>query len=109
MSLRSASYSNEEDQLLCHVYLDVSQNPIIGTNQSSLQFWSRIETEYHKALPVHITRVRPRRSLTSRMQVINTAIGKLRGCVRQIKNLNPSGVSEQDIVSIFYFLVINVL
>ena len=45
-TLRSASYSNEEDQLLCRLYLDVSQNPIIGINQSSLQFWSRIETKY---------------------------------------------------------------
>ena len=100
-TLRNASYSNEEAQLLCCVYLDVSQNPIIGINQSSLQFWSRIETEYHMTLPTHITQVRPRRSLTARMQVINAAISKLRGCVRQIENLNPNGVSEQDIVSIF--------
>ena len=99
-TLRSTSYSNEEDQLLCRVYLDVSQNPIIGINQSSLQFRSHIETEYHMSLPAHITQVRPRRFMTARMQVINAAISKLRGCIRQIENLNPSGASEQDIVSI---------
>ncbi|KAH9751355.1 NAM-associated domain-containing protein [Citrus sinensis] len=32
------------------------------------------------------------------MQSILAAIGKLRGCVRQIENQNPSGASEQDIV-----------
>ena len=98
-TLRSASYSTEEDRSLCHVFLDVSQNPIIGINQSSLQFWSRIEVEYHKLLQVHITNVRPRRSLQTRMQTIMVAIGKLRGCVRQIEKLNPNGASEQDIVS----------
>ncbi|KAL5756357.1 hypothetical protein ACOSQ2_021103 [Xanthoceras sorbifolium] len=86
-TLRSTSYSNEEDQLLCRIYIDVSQNSIIGINQSSLQFWSRIETEYHKALPEYITQVRPRRSLQSRMQVITTAIGKLRGCLNRAKAL----------------------
>ncbi|KAL5741765.1 hypothetical protein ACOSP7_028497 [Xanthoceras sorbifolium] len=96
---RSASYSNEEDQLLCHIYLDVSQNPIIGRDQSMQQFWSRIETEYHKALPVHITIVRPWRSLQKRMQVIMAAIGKLRGCIRQIEYLKPSGASEQDVLN----------
>ncbi|KAL5846796.1 hypothetical protein ACOSQ3_010320 [Xanthoceras sorbifolium] len=84
---RSASYSNEEDQLLCHIYLDVSQNPIIGRDQSMQQLWSRIETEYHK------------RSLQKRMQVIMAAIGKLRGCIRQIEYLKPSGASEQDVVT----------
>ncbi|XP_020249883.1 uncharacterized protein LOC109827300 [Asparagus officinalis] len=31
------------------------------------------------------------------MQTLLTAIGKMRGCVRQVENLNPSGASEQDI------------
>ncbi|KAK3192958.1 hypothetical protein Dsin_024268 [Dipteronia sinensis] len=98
-TIRSASYSNEEDQLLCHIYLNVSQNQNIGTNQSSLQFWSRIETEYHKAKPEHIAQVRPKRSLQSRMQVIMSAIRKLKGYVQQVENLKPSGASEQDILN----------
>ncbi|ESR55473.1 hypothetical protein CICLE_v10023446mg [Citrus x clementina] len=32
------------------------------------------------------------------MQSILVAIGKLRGCVRQIENQNPSGAFEQDII-----------
>ncbi|KAL5741813.1 hypothetical protein ACOSP7_028545 [Xanthoceras sorbifolium] len=63
------------------------------------QFWSRIETEYHKALPVHITIVRPWRSLQKWMQVIMAAIEKLRGCIRQIEYLKPSGASEQDVLN----------
>ncbi|XP_020271451.1 glutathione S-transferase T3-like [Asparagus officinalis] len=94
---RSSSYTNAEDSHLCHVYLDISQNPIIGINQSKDQFWSRVESDYHSSMPAFITQVRPRRSLQCRMQTLLTAIGKMRGCVRQVENLNPSGASEQDI------------
>ena len=55
------------------------------------------------------TQVRPRRSLQKRMQSILVAIGKLRGCVRQIENQNPSGAFEQDIVSLYYVFIIFIL
>ncbi|KAL5576878.1 hypothetical protein UlMin_018577 [Ulmus minor] len=95
---RSSSYTNEEDLHLCHVYLDISQNPIVGINQSKDQFCARIEYDYNNSqLEFTITQSRPKRSLQCRMQVILTAVGKLRGCIQQIENLNPSGASEQDI------------
>ncbi|KAL5549772.1 hypothetical protein UlMin_005003 [Ulmus minor] len=95
---RSASYTNEEDMHLCHIYLDVSLNPILGINQSSDYFWSRVELEDNSSKPVFLTQVRNKRSLQCRMQLIFKAVGKLRGCVRQIENMNPSGASEQDIL-----------
>ena len=68
-SHRSLSYSIQEDIHLCHVYLDVSQNPIIGINQSKDQFWARVEADYHLD-PMFQNQPRPRRSLQSRMSVI---------------------------------------
>ena len=52
---RSSSYTHEEDMHLCHVYLDVSQNPIIGINQSSNQFWSRVEVDYNSSKAEFLT------------------------------------------------------
>lgn len=101
-SIRSASYSMEEDIFLCHVYLDVSQNPIIGINQSGDQFWKRVLVEYEKS-EFFPNQPRPQRSLQTRMTTILSAVSKLRGCVNQIENKNPSGASEQDIVSIYIF------
>ncbi|XP_062119194.1 uncharacterized protein LOC133832933 [Humulus lupulus] len=46
-SIRTSSYTIEEDVHLCHVYLDISQNPIIGINQSRDQMWARVELAYH--------------------------------------------------------------
>ncbi|CDY31790.1 BnaC01g27460D [Brassica napus] len=95
-SIRSSSYSIEEDMHLCHVYLDVSQNPIIGINQSKDQFWARVENEYQKS-EIFNRQPRPRRSLQTRMTTILSAVSKLRGCVNKIENKNPRGASEQDI------------
>ncbi|KAL5551478.1 hypothetical protein UlMin_001654 [Ulmus minor] len=95
---RSSLYINEEDLHLCCVYLDISQNPIVGINQSKDQFWGRIEHDYNNSQSEFtITQSRPKRSLQCRMQVILTMVDKLRGCIRQVENLNPSGALEQDI------------
>ncbi|XP_062104825.1 glutathione S-transferase T3-like [Humulus lupulus] len=97
-SIRTASYSIEEDMNLCHVYLDVSQDPVIGRYQSKEKFWSRVEAEYH-SYEKFLLRPRPVRSLQTRMTTILTAVGKLRGCVNQIQNKNPSGASQEDILN----------
>ncbi|XP_010512216.1 PREDICTED: uncharacterized protein LOC104788193 [Camelina sativa] len=97
-SSRSLSYSIQEDIHLCHVYLDVSQNPIIGINQKGDQLWARIEAEYHKSEVCRL-QPRPKRSLQTRMTSILAAVSKLRGCVNQIENKNPSGASEKDILN----------
>ncbi|KDO38534.1 hypothetical protein CISIN_1g048262mg [Citrus sinensis] len=94
---RSTSYTHKEDIHLFHIYLDISQNPIVGINQSRDAFWSRVEIEYNNSKPDFTTQDRPRRYLQKRMQSILAAIGKLRGCVRQIENLNLNGASKQDI------------
>ena len=99
-SSRSSSYTHAEDTHLCHVYLDVSQNPIIGIYQSMEMFWARIEGEFNNTRKDFMTEHRTWRSLQSRMATILPAVGKLRSCLRQIESLNPSGASEVDMVSI---------
>ncbi|KAK2659585.1 hypothetical protein Ddye_006118 [Dipteronia dyeriana] len=59
-------------------------------------FWTRVETDYNNK-PSFITELRNKRSLQCRMQTILTAIGKMRGCIRHIESLKPSGASEADI------------
>ncbi|KAK2652249.1 hypothetical protein Ddye_012105 [Dipteronia dyeriana] len=96
---RSSSYTNAEDTHLCHIYLDVSQNPIIGIYQSKDMFWSRVENDYNNSRPSFITEVRNKISLQCRMQTILTSIGKMRGCIRQIERLKPNGASKADIMN----------
>ena len=105
MTSRSAGYSTNEDVLLCGVYLDVSQDPIIGKQQSSQCFWSRVAEAYEIAKN-ECWESRNPRSLQCRLQVIEKAIRKLNGCYRQVENLHPSGASEQDLVSIFLVITL---
>ncbi|KAK3211303.1 hypothetical protein Dsin_016009 [Dipteronia sinensis] len=69
-------------------------------NQSKDMFWSRVEIDYNNSKPKFITQLRGKGSLQCRMQTILITVGKLRGCVRQIESLNPSGASEQDIITL---------
>ena len=99
-SSRSSSYTHAEDTHLCHAYLDVSQNPIIGIYQSKEMFWFRVESEYNNKKPDFIIELRNNKSLQCQIGTILNAVGKLRGCLRQIESMNPSGTSEADVVSI---------
>ena len=98
MSSRGTAYLPTEDQLLCQIYIDISQDPITGRNQSGKRFWSRVEETYNESKQASWEQ-RTLRSLQSRMQTIEKATRKLNGCIRQVELYNPSGASEQDIVS----------
>lgn len=93
---RSLNYSTEEDAAICEIYLDISQNPIIGINQSRDRFWSRVENAYNDRF---LDQQRSKRSLESRWAIILKHVTKMRGCIRQVENRKRSGASEQDIVS----------
>ena len=89
MSSRNSGYSIPEDVLLSQIYMDISQDPIIGAYQSSKMFWSRITDKYEEAKYDNWVS-RTARSLESRMKTIEKAVRKLNGCIRQVENLNPS-------------------
>ena len=103
MTSRSSGYTISEDVLLCQVYLDISQDPIMGRYQYANEFWSRVELKYNELRQQHLE-YRNMRSVHSRMDTINAEVRRLNGCLKQVENLNPSGASKKDIVSIIYVL-----
>ena len=103
MTSRSSGYNISEDVLLCQVYIDISQDPITGRYQYANEFWSRVELKYNELRQQHLE-YRNMRSVHSRMDTINVEVRRLNGCLKQVENLNPSGASEKDIVSIIYVL-----
>ena len=38
------------------------------------------------------------------MDTINSEVKRLNECLKQVENMNPSGVSEEDIMSIIFFV-----
>jgi hypothetical protein len=99
MSSRGKAFSHQEDRVLCSTWLEVSQDPILGTNQKKETMWERIIVLYYQNVKEFGGEQRSQRSLESRWDLIKKVINKFRGCIRQIERLNPSGASELDIVS----------
>ncbi|KAF2555114.1 hypothetical protein F2Q68_00016251 [Brassica cretica] len=44
---RGTSFNQQEDELLCHVYLEVSQDPITSNNQTFKTLWDKITKSYN--------------------------------------------------------------
>ncbi|CAH9095003.1 unnamed protein product [Cuscuta epithymum] len=79
------------------MYLDITQDPIIGRYQSANDFWSLVEDKYNEHRQQNHEHHNIR-SLRSRMDTITTQARRLNGCVKQVENLNPCGASEKDIL-----------
>ncbi|KAG8366915.1 hypothetical protein BUALT_Bualt16G0017600 [Buddleja alternifolia] len=97
MSSRSTNYRFDEDYLLCHICLDVSQDPITGNNQTKNRLWNRITQLYNETKDVSMEE-RSRRSLDSHFKAIEKGVRRLIQCIKKVELYNPNGASEQDIL-----------
>ncbi|XP_015168559.1 uncharacterized protein [Solanum tuberosum] len=80
------------------LYQNPSQDPITGICQSYDQFWFQIEQSYNN-LKEESWIYRNKKSLQCGIALIEKAVRKLSGCIRQIENLHPSGASNIDIIN----------
>lgn len=92
-SSRGTSYTIAEDKALCSAYLNVSRDPIVGTNQKSETYWERI-TNYYNDLKVGCYRTAC--SLTARWGVISKDTSLFCGIKAEVDRLRQSGKTEQD-------------
>lgn len=99
---RGSSFNQQEDELLCRVYLEISQDPIVSNNQALKQLCKKkIEQRYNET-KYESWETRSSRSLQGRMCTILYAVRNLKSCVIQVENMHLSGASEHDIVSIYF-------
>ncbi|XP_051150179.1 glutathione S-transferase T3-like [Andrographis paniculata] len=98
MSIRGGGYSHDEDVLLCQHYLDISQDPITGRQQSRNQFWNRITDAYNQTKNPD-WEIRSARSVQNRIQAIEKVVRKLLACIKKVETLKPNGASEMDVLN----------
>ena len=98
---RSKNFSEQEDQLLVSAWLNISTDPIQGTNQTKGSFWTRVYDYYHSNK--EFTSDRSQSSLLHRWKGILENVNKFCGCVTRIEGRNQSGVTYQDKVVHLYF------
>ncbi|KAJ1254073.1 hypothetical protein BS78_K124300 [Paspalum vaginatum] len=97
---RIGNYTQDEDLLLCSAYINVSHDPIVGTNQSQDACLVRITQYYHehKTFPTD----RNKGSLQHRWNTIQPAVNKFCGIKAQQDRLNESGHTEESKVILMH-------
>ncbi|XP_073153934.1 glutathione S-transferase T3-like [Henckelia pumila] len=83
-SKRGVAFSIEEDKLLFTAYLDFSQNPIIGINQSRDKLWSRVAATYNEQVTDSSAEPRTIKALQCRWFNINKIVQNFSSCVSQL-------------------------
>jgi No apical meristem-associated C-terminal domain len=99
-------FTEEEDLLICKAWVNASQNPVLGNNQTGDDFWKTVLGGYNELLerlgtqPGPPPKVRKANSLLDRFQRhIQKAVNKFNACWIQRKRLNISGTTDNDIVN----------
>uniref|UniRef100_J3MC09 No apical meristem-associated C-terminal domain-containing protein n=1 Tax=Oryza brachyantha TaxID=4533 RepID=J3MC09_ORYBR len=87
---RSKNFSDEEDELLVSAWLNVSLDPVSGSDQPKSTYWNRIYDYYHSNKT--FISERNENSLMHRWSTIQEAVNKYCGYVSKIQERNESGV-----------------
>ncbi|EHS62739.1 uncharacterized protein PGTG_21205 [Puccinia graminis f. sp. tritici CRL 75-36-700-3] len=90
---KGPDYQEQKDAQLCCSWIEVSEDPSVGTDQAGTPFWDWISKCYHDSIPPP---PRPTGSLKGRWQLIFHGFSKFAGCVKHNDQLNPSGATSKD-------------
>lgn len=91
---RGANFSIEEDKLLVSAWLNISMDPVQGTDQKKTAFWARVKQFFDENKPYESNRTEV--SLMNRWSTIQGATNKFCGCYAQVESRNRSGSNNED-------------
>ncbi|KAG8372289.1 hypothetical protein BUALT_Bualt12G0050800 [Buddleja alternifolia] len=98
MSGRTANYRDDKDVISCQAYMETSQDPITGISQTSDRSWARVTTIFNNSKNSSYAD-HGQRSLQCRYSDIEAGVKRLVHSIKHVESQNPSGASEQTIVS----------
>ncbi|XP_021723925.1 glutathione S-transferase T3-like [Chenopodium quinoa] len=98
LTKRSRMRSVAEDEALICLYLQFSEDAIVGTNRKAVALWQKISTAYDQAQAEkpHILPPRPLRSLESRWRRMETDLIQWSSCYDEAGRAIGSGYNEAD-------------
>jgi hypothetical protein len=95
---RTGNYTETEDVCLVKAWESISLDSIVGKDQTYGNYWQRIEDKFHQMMP--FPSGRSMKGLQGRWDTINKCCGHWSGCLEQVRNAPPSGITIDDYVSI---------
>jgi hypothetical protein len=90
---KTGNYQANKEYGLCVLWIRITDNPIVGTNQDGGTFWKRVAVTHKKEVPDSSQNAG---SLKSCWGVLQRMINKCLACVNQIKQFNQSGALTED-------------
>jgi hypothetical protein len=91
---RSENFHWQEDEVICSAWLNVSKDPINGSNQTRTTFWGRVHAFYEEHNKSGA--VRTENSIMHRWLTIQLQVNKFCSCYEAIKRRNQSGTTIED-------------
>ena len=96
-SKRQKNFSKAEDLTLVDAYLEITQDPIIGVDQSRDCYWKRIDAYFHANKSEDHGRTQG--SLQHRWAIIQEQVNRFCACYSQVQNRNQSGMTRENKVT----------
>lgn len=100
---RGRAYTSTEDVSICQSWISVTQDPLIGTDQSGTQFWDRVYATFVSILGIPSDRTAG--SLSSRFSTISKEVSLFIAKLGNVINRAASGTTEADKVSNFFSII----
>ena len=100
-SIRTGSYSQAEDTLICESWKEIGQDPIKGAEQKGVVFWTRVHKNFHerrKFAPYQFTSTRGINSIQKRWGFIQQECNKYCATLESVKARPVSGLGLGDLV-----------
>ncbi|CAM6086529.1 unnamed protein product [Calypogeia fissa] len=89
------NFSNAKLKQLCYSWMQISQDPIVGSRQRNVTFWDRVAQHYNGHRPTS-TQERGARSLESKWGELKHDVAKFAGTYSTVEDLWISGTNAED-------------
>ncbi|XBI77441.1 hypothetical protein VPH35_070533 [Triticum aestivum] len=98
-SIRTGSYTQDEDKLICQAWMEISQDPRTGAQQKGIVFWTRVHKTFHERKmfePFQITSNRGIGSIQKRWLFIQQECNKYCAAFESVQARPVSGLGVGD-------------
>ncbi|XBI18941.1 hypothetical protein VPH35_060590 [Triticum aestivum] len=98
-SIRTGSYTQDEDKLICQAWMEISQDPRTGAQQKGIVFWTRVHKTFHERKmfePYQISSNRGIGSIQKRWLFIQQECNKYQAAFESVEARLVSGLGVGD-------------
>ncbi|XBH93313.1 hypothetical protein VPH35_084258 [Triticum aestivum] len=98
-SIRTGSYTQDEDKLICQAWMEISQDPRTGVQKKGIVFWTRVHKTFHERKmfePYQFTSNRGIGSIQKRWLFIQQECNKYCAALESVEARPVSGLGVGD-------------